>query len=66
MALDARHRHLDPAQALAMGDDADVLALGLQYRALLDVQFEQRLDRRSWRAARVTASTYTSRVPARP
>jgi hypothetical protein len=33
--------HFDPAQALAVGDDADVLALGLQDRALLDVQLEE-------------------------
>ena len=28
-----------------MGDDADVLALGLEDRPLLDVQFEQRVER---------------------
>src|SRR5690606_20190617 len=44
VALLAGDGALDPAQALAVRDDANVLAFGLENRALLDVQFEQRMD----------------------
>ncbi len=40
----AGHRTFDPAQALAMRHDADLLALGFQDRALFDVVFEHRVD----------------------
>src|SRR3990167_4684150 len=40
MRLLAGQRHLQPPQPLAVGDDADVLALGFEDRALLDMQFE--------------------------
>ena len=43
MRVLAGQRDLQPPQALAMGDHADVLALGLQDRALFDVEFEHRL-----------------------
>ena len=42
MALLAGDRALEPPQPLAVGDDADVLALGFEDRALLDVQLEKR------------------------
>ena len=45
MGLGAGHLAVVPARALAAGDDADPLALGLEDRALLDVQLEQRADR---------------------
>ena len=38
-------RHLVPAHRLHAGDDADVLALGLQDRPLLDMQLEERRQR---------------------
>ena len=41
VAFLARHRAFDPAQPLPVGDDADLLALGLQNRALFDVQLEE-------------------------
>ena len=41
VALLARHRAFDPAQALPVGDNTDVLALGLQNRTLFDVQFKE-------------------------
>ena len=41
VALLAGQRHLQPFQALAVGDDADVDALVLEDRALLDMQFEE-------------------------
>ena len=40
MALEPRQGDLVPALALAMGDDADIAALVLEDRALLDMQFE--------------------------
>jgi hypothetical protein len=40
-----RDRHLVPAHRLRACDHADVLALGLQDRTLLDVQFEERRQR---------------------
>src|SRR5689334_3777577 len=40
VALLAGDRDIEPADALAAGDDADHLALGLEHRALLDVQLE--------------------------
>ena len=43
MALLAGQRHLQPLQALAMGDDADVDAFVLEDRPLLDVQLEEGL-----------------------
>ena len=41
----AGHRHLVPAHRLHAGDHADVLALGFEDRALLDMQFEERRQR---------------------
>ncbi len=41
VAFLAGHRAFDPAQALTVGDDADILPLGLQNRALFDVQLEE-------------------------
>ena len=41
VALLAGQRHLQPFQALAVGDDADVDVLVLEDRALLDMQFEE-------------------------
>jgi hypothetical protein len=43
MAFLAGHRAFDPAQALAVGDDPDLLALGLEDRALFDMQLEKRV-----------------------
>ena len=43
VAVLARHRAFDPAQALPVGDNADLFALGLEDRALLDVQLEHRV-----------------------
>ena len=43
MAVLARHRDLRPAQALPVGDNADILALGLQNRALFDMQLKERM-----------------------
>src|SRR5699024_903960 len=45
VALLAGHGALDPAEALTMRDDADLAALGLQDRALLDMELEERLHR---------------------
>ena len=42
MRLLAGQRELQPSQALAVGDDADVDALVLEDRPLLDMQFEDR------------------------
>ena len=41
----ARDRHLDPAQTLAVGHDADLLALRFEDRALFDVVFEHGMHR---------------------
>src|SRR6056297_2834735 len=41
MTVLAGDRYLRPAEALAVGDHADILALGLQNRALLDMQLEK-------------------------
>ena len=43
MRLLAGEPHLEPPEPLAVGDDADILALGLQDRALFDMQLEKRL-----------------------
>ena len=43
MGVLAGDRDLCPAQPLAMGDNADILALGLQDRPLFDMQFEKRV-----------------------
>ena len=45
MRVLARQPHLEPPQALAVGDDADVDALVLEDRPLLDMQLEERLHR---------------------
>ena len=45
VALLAGQRHLQPPEPLAVGDDADLPALGLEDRPLLDVQLEERLHR---------------------
>src|SRR5690625_2185266 len=45
MALAPGDGALDPAEALPMGDDADILALGLQDRPLLNMQLEQGFHR---------------------
>ena len=44
MAFLAGQPHLQPFQALAMGDDADVDALVLEDRPLLDMQLEERVQ----------------------
>ena len=41
MGVLAGDRHLGPAETLPVGDHADVLALGLEYRALLYMQLEK-------------------------
>ncbi len=43
MALLAGDRAFDPAQPLAVGDDADIEAFRLEDRALLDMQLEHRM-----------------------
>jgi hypothetical protein len=43
MGVAARERDLQPPQALPVGDDADIAALGLQDGALFDVQFQHRM-----------------------
>ena len=55
----AGDRRLVPAHRLHAGDDADVLALGLQDRPLLDVQFEERRQR--MRAAALGAAIADAR-----
>ena len=47
MRVLAGQRHLQPPEALPVGDDADVLPLGLEDRALLDMELEIRLQRPS-------------------
>jgi hypothetical protein len=41
VAFLAGHGAFNPAQALAVGDDADILAFGFQDRTLLDMEFEE-------------------------
>ncbi len=43
MAALAGDGELQPVEPLAVSDYADILALGLQYRALLDMQLEHRM-----------------------
>ena len=45
MAVLAGDGHFEPAHRLHAGDDADVLALGFEKRALLDMHFEERRQR---------------------
>ena len=45
MGVAAGERDLEPPEALAVGDDADLLALGLEDGALFDVQLEHGVDR---------------------
>ena len=56
MRLAPGQPHLQPPEALAVGDDADVPALGLEDRALLDVELEHGVDPARARPSRRPAS----------